>query len=618
MAVMRGKQAIGLDLGQSSVKLVQVARRGKAIEVIRRETFDAREEGILDERELIAAATAWLQDLGLSGREFSVGIPQYFATTQVSDFPPGVKGDELNEMVTFETVQLAGLSDDAFVSDYHVMEPEFGRNNPVLIGICRQSVVDERADAMREAGIGLAELAMNGIAAANALFFLHPETIAEKSPQMVLDIGVESSTLMVVAAGQVLYVGSLMFGGSKFDELIGAHLGCTRDEAEKVKENMRLDPGDLQSPIMQATHVLQSEIRNCIEHWRSSEREEIAGKMFTRIWLCGGGGSVTGLAQYLGRIFGCSGNFFGPPDAEGKPDARQATALGLALQGLDAAHVSISLCPPIIRWIHLRMARFGYLVGAAAIALFLVISGLLHYNAELDQRKRELSTQIRNLEQCEKLIPKLEESLQLVRYHEKMMIPVVELANRAGRFVQSINVVASACGENDWFIYLADEFSFEEGKPREEEPGKAKEKPTPAPSTSLFPKAITSLDGTESTPEPSNAYIPVTKMERLRSMILAGHSPKRRHDSLEAVREIRRKLNESDLFENADLLPKPERVGREQEIFKPWLVYMQAMARKKLMGMYISFMFRLPFADVDVYEDKSADSKHSKKKKKKK
>ena len=48
MALIRGKQAIGLDIGQSSVKLVQLARRGKTLEVVRREIFDARAEGILD------------------------------------------------------------------------------------------------------------------------------------------------------------------------------------------------------------------------------------------------------------------------------------------------------------------------------------------------------------------------------------------------------------------------------------------------------------------------------------------------------------------------------------------------------------------------------------------
>ena len=39
-------------------------------------------------------------------------------------------------------------------------------------------------------------------------------------------------------------------------------------------------------------------------------------------------------------------------------------ALGLALQGLDRAAVTISLCPEVIRWTRTRQQRFGYLVAA--------------------------------------------------------------------------------------------------------------------------------------------------------------------------------------------------------------------------------------------------------------
>ena len=41
------KQALGLDIGQTGVKLVCLERRGRRVVLTRREVFNAREEGIL-------------------------------------------------------------------------------------------------------------------------------------------------------------------------------------------------------------------------------------------------------------------------------------------------------------------------------------------------------------------------------------------------------------------------------------------------------------------------------------------------------------------------------------------------------------------------------------------
>lgn len=594
MPLTREKQALGLDLGQSSAKLVQLARRGKTVRVTRTAVFDARREGLLDEAEMFAGTASWLKELGLLDREVCIGLPQPLATTQVSDFPPGVRGDELSGMVRFETVQLAGLSDEPFAFDYHVMPPEFGRKNPVLIGICRQAAVNDRNHAFAQAGVRVCDVAMEGLAAANALFFLHPEALAERGPQMVLDLGAEGSTLLVLAAGQILYVGTLLFGAIRFEKALAAAAG---------------DAAAAETALQAAQRQLEGEIRNALEHWRAGERPEVSGKALVKIWLCGGGAKVPGLAENLGRAYGCPGEVFGPPAARDETEPQAAVALGLALQALGIAHVAVSLCPEPIAWARLRMQRFGYLAASVAILLVLAVLYLVHRSRELDRRTIVLTEQIANLEKCRVLIPKLEENAQMILHHEKMILPIVENANRAGRFLKSIAVLASAQGEGDWFIYLGDEFSFNEGKPKDDKSGKTNpQERTPAAPVSVFPGAVSAVDGTES-PSPALKATLVTAIEPLRSMVMAGHSPKSARDVLEPVKAIRARLNESGLFKGADLLPKPERVGREEEIFQPWATYLQGLAEKHLTGQYISYMFRLPFAVLDINKVASAPPK---------
>jgi len=594
MPLMREKQFIGLDLGQSSAKVVQLALRGKAVQIVRSALFEARHEGLLDEAEMYAGTASWLKELGLADRDLCVGLPQHLATTQVSDFPPNAAGDELKDMVSFETVQLAGLSDEAFASDYHVMPPDYGRKNPVLIGICRQAAVDERNGAFAEAGLRVCDVAMDGLAAANALFYLRPEALAEKAPQMILDIGAESSTLLVAAGGQVLFVGALLFGAGRFAKAV-----AQAEAGGQPAAPVRLDLAQFDSPLIDVYRQLDAEIRNSIEHWKAGERQEIATVPFAKVWVCGGGAKIDGLAESLGHTHGCEAEAFGPAGDDGRPDPQMAIALGLALQGMGAATIPISLCPELIQWSRIRRERFGYLLGAVVILVALTIALLVHRSGEMDRRSRELRAQVDNLKKCRDLIPKLEENYQLIQHHEKMLLPIVEKANRGGRFLKTIAVLGGAQGEGDWFIYLADEFTFEEGKPPTEKDGSpAPERPAP-PQEVVFPGTISSLDSGDSGSSTINATL-VTNVEQLRSMVMAGHSPKSGRDILEPVRAIRARLNESALFKGADVLPKPERVGREEEVFRPWITYLQGLAERRITGLYVSYMFRLPFATLDV------------------
>ena len=121
MQSTKRKKAIGLDIGQTSAKLVVLSRSGKKAILRRAEVFSSRDEGIRgdDELELFNAVGGWLKDMKLGVPHVYLGMPQYMATTQVSDFTPGAKGEDLEKMVGFETMQLSGLSDERFLYDYH-------------------------------------------------------------------------------------------------------------------------------------------------------------------------------------------------------------------------------------------------------------------------------------------------------------------------------------------------------------------------------------------------------------------------------------------------------------------------------------------------------------------
>ncbi len=599
-------RSVGLDVGSASAKAVTLVRQGRQTVIQTRGALNIRAEGVLNESELFGSVSQWLKQLAWAGAAVDVGLPQFMATTQLSDFPAAAK-DGLDEMVAYETRQLAGLSGESFIHGYAVMPPNFGRQNPVLIGICRESVVRDRVEALQSSGIVMSDLCMNGLATVNALFELYPEARSGEAPQLVLDIGAENATLSVCAGGQVLFVSSLMFGADRYTEGLVKELRVDTEEAEKQKQTSRLDPDDVSSALFVVTRHLVQELHTAVEHWRAQERGELAEAPFCKIWLCGGGAQLGGLADYLGGLFECPAQVFGPLDYEtGQEEPVYTTAFGLALQGLRRAAVPVSLSPPELRWALQRTRRFGYLVAAAVIGVAFLASLVLRSYTDLSREQRQVEAQIEELRRCEGLIPRLEDTLSAIHHYEKVAIPFVARGNQARRFVTVLSDLGKVCGDKDWFVYLADEKAYQSGKATAQgKKPRSSHDPAGGLPGGLLPGQVTGV-GDADIPPPFAVQVFVEDLNSVESVIVAGYTLLLPEKPYEPVREIVRRLNESDAYTEVDLLPEVQRIGRE-DIFMPWVTFF----RKHPVKRYKAFTMRVPFIEQDVLPavEEKADEK---------
>jgi type IV pilus assembly protein PilM len=593
----RGKKklGLGLDLGSACFKSVVLGlHEGKPV-LVRQHCLGLRTQGILNEADLNAAAADWLQRTECAGLPAAVGLPQFLSTTQLIDFPPGTGEAGLDEMVAFETRQLAGLSDEEFVHDYHALPPGFGRRNPVLIGICRESVIRERMAALQQAGIAVPRLAMNGIAAVNSLLHLHPETRRGQEPILLVDIGQENSTAVILAAGQPLFVGSLLFGAEKLVKAVMAREDLQEAAAEAHLATVDLMEESPRSALVQATRKLLAEIEDAVAHWRAQERQELNEVPLGGVWLCGGAAKLPGLGPYLSDVLHCPVQVFGPPDPQsGRPMPEMVVAFGLALQALNAATVAIDLTPADVRDRAHRLKRFGFLVAACVLLTALLAGALLRSTLDARAELAVIHAEMVELEACEKLIPRLEEARRGMDRYEAALVPLVQAGNRGRRFVEALDALATVCGEKDWLVYLGDEGSYKENAvvtdPR-------------APAAQTPPDALGAFPGGEQHPVVGATLVapefPTRRLARQApgtpSLIAAGYTPKRRDQPWEATRDMIDKLCNLGPYSKVELLLEVERIGRA-EIFEPWVQYHAAQPG----ALYAPFSLRLTLAAPDV------------------
>lgn len=634
MRITRHTTGIGLDVGQTTVKALRLERRGKNIILSGQALLDIREEGLLDLSELDASIASWLQEkLACRKQPLCVSLPQYLATTQISDFSAGVKADELAKMVHYETLHLAGLSEATFIYDYQPMGAAFGRNNPVLIGICRETTVDEFAERYTDIGLRLDDMAMSGLAAVNALLHLRPEEAEAQAPRLVLDIGHENSTVVVLAGGEVLYVGSLMFGSLRFTQVLAHALGCTEAEAESKKKSLTPDDVNDEQSLLLAMRQLETELRTAIDHWRGGEQSELKDALIERIWLCGGGAQLSGLARHLSRTYGCEVALFGPK-INGEVAPTYAIAYGLALQSLGEARFHLSLIPKLLRWQKERIQRFPYLVAATTLFFLLIFGVMVGFHIHWLQEQRRLEERLRELRECSSVVPKLDAVQDQIATCQKMLLPIVEYGWRPHRFVESMEKLCEAYPDGVWSVYLADEFSHRANAPAKEDKGKG----VPVPSAMTGSGAM--FGGGTPTVVDSKAagpgYTNVNTMPLLTYMVLGGFTPVVGNKRFEAVLAIQKNLNEpgnggdsegdkklpneqradaasgkdkkasGNYFAGVDWLDESsEWTGRELEVIEPWARFLQGLqaksdAKRPAADEYTQFFLKLPFVKKPI------------------
>lgn len=587
------KRYLGLDLGTTGPKAVVLERAGKGVRLLSCRRLDNVAEGILNERELYQDIGVWLQESGWQKLPCCLGLPQYQASTLLADFPSG-KRVELARMVAHETRQLAGVSDEVFVSDYHPFLSAGRGGTAVLIGISREQAVSERMRLFEEVCGGCLEsVAMNGLALVNALCELVPSRRQSPEPVLLLDLGQETCTAVIWCGGRPLFLGTLLFACDRFHQAVqkkrpGVVLG---DGVEGLGQ-INLNEESSGSPLLEAARQLEGEVHNVVEHWRSQEGEALARTPVAEVYLSGGGSRIGGLREWLQRRLEVPVTLYGP-EVDGRCDPDYVVAYGLACQASGVGAVPVALLPAAWRWQRLRQRRLPWL--AAGVTLLALTATLVQWRVweRAGVLLQERAETIRQMQASAALIPELDRMTRMLAEHEARVLPLAAAGNRTLKLRQALQALAASVGEQDWFIYLGDEQRYlppttggatASGGGRRVETAALFAVAAPSGPVAEFSRRLS----------PADAWIS-------RAFVAIGYTPAVSSQPYEQIREIKGRLDGQGCFAGVDLLPESGRISRE-DIFAVWNGTLRRQPRQS----FKTFTFRLPLSPPVLQRDREA------------
>ena len=343
--------AFGLDLSDQSLKLVELKKEGKNIELSNFCEFLLKEGTIIKGRvvkeDFLVTAIEESRMRAQKGKvktRFVVAcVPEYESFVRIIKLP-NLPREELAEAVKWESQQHIPLSSDEVYLDWQ----QVGKSNDhleILVAASPKKLVDSYINALRKAN--LSPLACEVESAATVRSLIRE---GDQACYLIVDIGISRTSLIIYDRMSLQFTASVEPAGETFTNNLVRDLKISLTEAEGVKKIYGLTAkeseieGKIYQSLKKGVQALAREIETALKFYQDHFPQ---GQTLSKIILCGGGAKLKGLIPELKMILKREivlgdpwVNILAPgskylPEISRKDSLGYTTAIGLALRGVE-------------------------------------------------------------------------------------------------------------------------------------------------------------------------------------------------------------------------------------------------------------------------------------------
>jgi type IV pilus assembly protein PilM len=304
--IFKRKQCIGLDIGSSSVKVVQISQSKRGVQLL---AFGVEplspqtivDGTIMDQGAVVDAIRALWSRLRLRTKEVAIAISGHSVIIKKINNLSPMSRDELEEQIPYEAEHHLPFSRDDVEIDYEVV----AQVNPagfmeVLLVAAKKEIVHDYAAVVREAGLSPVVVDVAAFSAQNAFEINYDLSPGETA--VLINVGAATSNINIIRDGVSLFTRDITIGGNSLTEEIQKQLGAPLEEAEAYKVGGAYDergvvPQEVAPIIESVSEIMAGELQRSIDFYLENAGETNVSK----ICLAGGGAKVAALQRAIER-----------------------------------------------------------------------------------------------------------------------------------------------------------------------------------------------------------------------------------------------------------------------------------------------------------------------------
>ncbi len=295
------KTVLGLDIGSSAIKLVQLQESKKGLELANFAMAQLEPETIV-EGEMISTSAVIEKILAIftqsriKQREVAISVSGNGIIIKMLSLPL-TSEEEIAEGIKWDAEQNIPYAIDEVYIDHQVIRtrPAQGQADVLLIA-AKKTFCDQHLEVVREAGLEPVVLDVDCFAVQNA-FEVNYE-IPQGETVVLLNIGASTINVNVLQSGITAFARDILIGGKLYTEELQKQLNVSNKDAEALKLSATYEENpapEVQRVLAAVNETLAGEILRTLDYYRSTFSDD----HLSTIYLSGGTARVPSLAKTI-------------------------------------------------------------------------------------------------------------------------------------------------------------------------------------------------------------------------------------------------------------------------------------------------------------------------------
>jgi type IV pilus assembly protein PilM len=281
-----GKNLVGVDIGASSIKVVQLKANRKNLSVVRYGYAPLPPQTIIDGHIMSSgvvteALLKIFNDNKIQTKDVSVGV--YGQSVIVRKITvPMMTPEELEEQINWEAEQHIPFDIKVMSIDYEVLRkrPEAGQMDLLLVA-AKKDEINDYAAILREAKLRPVVVDINAFTIQN--IFEQQMGLPQDGTIALLNVGAAVSSLNIVSHGVSAFTREITNAGNAITEEIQKQCSVPHEQAEAYKCGggpTQIVPQEVHQIIATACDGLAGEIQRSLDFYLATSGESEISKIF--------------------------------------------------------------------------------------------------------------------------------------------------------------------------------------------------------------------------------------------------------------------------------------------------------------------------------------------------
>jgi len=308
------KPVIGLDIGSSSIKLVEAEKKRSGWVVRSFTSIALPEDSIVDgeivnHAAVVEAIKSLIKESGTRATLVSTSVAGSSVIIKHIAIPKTAP-KEVEDQVYWEAEQYIPFDMKDISLDYEVVQEDMGDGKmDILLVAAKKDFIEKRLAPVKECGLNPQVLDVDSLALAN-IFWENYEMTPDNAVVLV-DVGASLTKINIVSQSTTIFTRDVAVGGKNLTQEIQNKLGISFQEAEVLKIDA-CTTGQIPEEVLPLVNAISEnislEIRRSLDFYAASPIQ----LPITAVFLSGGASRLPGLSNSLAEILGLPIDYLNP------------------------------------------------------------------------------------------------------------------------------------------------------------------------------------------------------------------------------------------------------------------------------------------------------------------